>query len=185
MDFKPLVLGLLFVGSGLALAVFGPTYVQASVANHEIGALIPESTFVVGDLQEISRNLEKGITITVTLDSKVATSNSAGALDFYVFNEVSFTEWSSGETTSAIVSKPKVATLNETFNVTESGTYHFVFDNRASLEKKRVTFESRFDRLVYVMEPDERVAYVAYATLVVGAIFTAYGIIRKPPIPWA
>lgn len=185
MDFKPLILGLLFVGSGLALAVFGPTYVQASVASHEIGELIPQSTFVVGDLQEINKNLEKGIAITVTLESRVATSNDVGVLDFYVFNEASFTAWRNGETTSAMLSKPDVATFNETFTVPESGTYYFVFDNRDSLEKKRVTFESRFDRVVYVMEPDERVAYVAYAILVVGALFTAYGIIRKPPIPWA
>ncbi len=184
MDFKPFVFGLVLVAGAIGLAILGPMYVQAAVATHEVGTLIPQHSFVVGDIQEFNRSLKKDVAVTVLVQATLATSNEPGEVDFYVFNEAAYVGWKNGQSAEAVLSKVKVSSINETFRVPESGTYYFVFDNRESLQKKRVSFECRFDRVVYVMKPDERVSYVAYGLLAFGAAVAAYGVLRKPPIPW-
>jgi hypothetical protein len=185
VDFKPFLVGLLLLVGGLVLAVFGPIYAQASVETHEIGTLIPESTFIVGDVREFNAYVQKGVAVTITFHSQTATDGGPAQINFLVFDESSYSAWAKGNNAKAILSRLRVSSLNETLKAPETGAYYFVFDNKEFLDKKRVVFESKFDRVVYVWQPDERVTYAAYGVLILGGLIAAYGIVHKPTIPWA
>jgi hypothetical protein len=82
-------------------------------------------------------------------------------------------------------SAEKQGQFNFTFTTANAGIYYFVFDNRASLFKKYVVLSIGYSEVTVTHVPDPRVPYVAWALMVGGAIILAYGLAKKPPIPWS
>ncbi len=66
---------------------------------------------------------------------------SDGALNFYVMNNQSYSEWMIGGTTNVYESAVAQSSFNFTLNIEKSDTYYVVFDNIASPDDKSVVFE--------------------------------------------
>jgi hypothetical protein len=112
-------------------------------------------------------------------------TNATGDIRFIVFDAQNYQKWSSGAQADFLFSADKQGQFNFNFTTAKDGVYHFIFDNRASLFKKYVILSVGYTEVTVSRVPDPRTPYVAWALFVGGAIILAYGLMRKPPIPWA
>jgi hypothetical protein len=101
-----------------------------------------------------------------------------------VFDDNNYQKWNSGQQSSFMFSGDNQGKFIFNFTTTNSGVYHFVFDNRASLFKKYVVLSVGYSEVTISNVPDPRVPYIGWALAVVGGILLVYGLARKPPIPW-
>jgi hypothetical protein len=101
-----------------------------------------------------------------------------------VFDDNNYQKWNSGQQSSFMFSGDNQGKFIFNFTTTNSGVYHFVFDNRASLFKKYVVLSVGYSEVTISNVPDPRVPYIGWALAVVGATLLVYGLARKPPIPW-
>ena len=149
------------------------------------GDLIQAAKALVGDAYEKSATIEKGTKVTGTVQVRVAGGDSPGEIIFMVLDGANRTRWLAGESFAALYKNTESDQSDFFFIVERTGTHYFVFDNRASLYKKEVSFAAKYEQTVLSKEPDSRVRYFAYALLVVVIPVLAYGVIRRPPVRWA
>jgi hypothetical protein len=183
--FKTFVAGacLLVVGV-LLLIVLGP-YVTIEVRQVQQRSVEPHVEFLVGDVGDRSYSLPGNVPASGIVDVTQAPTNVSGDVRFMIFDEGNYQKWSSGQQSNPLFSADRQGTFIYNFTTSDGGTYHFVFDNRASVFKKYVTLSVGYSEVTVTHVPDPRVPYVAWAVMVGGAVILAYGLTKKSPIPWA
>lgn len=174
---------LLVVGLVL-LTVLGP-YITVRVEDVQTREVEPHAEFLVGDVVDKTYNLPASVPAFGSVDVTQAPTNASGDIRFMVFDANNYQKWSSGQSPNSFVQTENQGKFNFNFTTTDSGVYHFVFDNRASLFKKYVVLSIAYSEIVISHVPDQRVPYVAYALVAGGVILLVLGLVRKPPIPWA
>ena len=179
-----LIGAILLVAGILLLTVVGP-YITVQVQVVQRHTVDSHVEFLVGDVTDRPYSLPAGVSVFGTLDVTQAPTNSSSDVQFLVFDNTNYQNWASGQQSTFLFSGDQQGNSNFTFNTNNSGVYHFVFDNRASLFKKFVTFSVSYNEVSTSRQPDPRVPYIGWGLSVVGLIILAYGLVRKPPIPWA
>jgi hypothetical protein len=179
-----LLAALLVVVGVLLLTVIGP-YITMEVQVVQNHAIEPHAEFLVGDYVDRSYALPGSVSVFGTIDAIQAPTNQSGDIRFLVFDATNYQEWVAGQQSNFIYSANQQGPSNFTFTTPGNGVYHFVFDNRASLYKKYVTFSASYSETSTSRQPDPRTPSVGWALLAVGLIVLAYGIGRKSRIPWA
>ena len=168
----------------LLLTVLGQ-YVTVEVRQVQTRDVEPHAEFLVGDVADKSYSLPAGVPAFGTVDVTEAPTNATGGIRFMVFDADNYQKWSSGAQSDFLFSAEKQGRFIYNFTTVKGGAYHFVFDNRASLFKKYVILSVSYSEVTVIHVPDTRTPYVGWAMLVGGALVLAYGLARKPPIPWA
>jgi hypothetical protein len=183
--FKTSLVGasLLVVGI-LLLIVLGP-YVTVEVRQVQQRDVEPHVEFLVGDVSDRAYSLPGNVAASGYVDVTQAPTNATGDISFIVFDEGNYQKWSSGQQSNPLFSAEKQGRFIYNFTTVDAGTYHFVFDNRASLFKKYIVLSVGYSEVTVSRVPDPRVPYVAWALMVGGAIVLAYGLAKRPPISWA
>lgn len=92
---------------------------------------------------------------------------------FYVMDEGNFSIWRTRRPASVILADPNAISYNFTLSPSMSGTYYFVFDNPDN-SVLTVLFSLSVVQAVIVVSPF--VAYAGYELLVLGAVFSYFGI---------
>jgi len=141
--------------------------------------------FLVGDVADRPYSLPAGVSVFGALGVTQAPTNRSSDVQFLVFDNTGYQNWAAGQQSNFIFSGDQQGNSNFTFHTNNSGVYHFVFDNRASLFKKYVTLSVSYNEVSTSHQPDTRVPYVGWGLSTVGLIFLVYGLVRKPPISWA
>ncbi len=185
MLLKTSIAGILAVMVSLAFMFPLSNALTVDVPRVVIGDLIPATKALVGDAYEKSTSIEKGAKVTGTVQVRVAGGDSAGEIVFMVLDGSNHTRWLAGESFRALYKNTGSDLFDFFFTVERSGAHYFVFDNRASLYKKEVSFAAKYEQTVLSKEPDSRVRYFAYALLVAGIPVLGYGLIRRPQVRWA
>lgn len=160
-------------------------YVTVDVRHVESREVEPHAEFLVGDVADRTYDLPANVSAFGSVDVTQAPTNASSDIRFMVFDAASYQKWSSGQQSGFMFSTEKQGQFNFTFATTIPGTYHFVFDNRASVFKKYVTLSVGYSEVIVSHVPDPRTPYIGWALLVGGALILAIGLARKPPIPWA
>jgi hypothetical protein len=183
--FKTSLVGaaLLVVGA-LLLIVLGP-YVTVEVRQVQQRDVEPHVEFLVGDVGDRAYALPGNVAASGIVGVTQAPTNASGDIRFMVFDEANYQKWNSGQQSNPLFSAEKQGKFIYNFTTVDAGTYHFVFDNRASLYKKYVVLSVGYSEVTITHIPDPRIPYVAWALMVGGAVILAYGLTRRPPIPWA
>ncbi len=174
---------LLVVGI-LLLTVAGP-YITVEVQDVQRRDVEPHAEFLVGDVEDRTYSIPGSVSVFGSIDVTEAPTNQSGDIRFMAFDADNYQRWSSGGSSNFLFSAEKQGQFNFTFQTEKSGVYHLVFDNRASLFKKYVILSVSYKEVSISHIPDPRVPYVGWALAVGGAIILAYGLARRPPIPWA
>jgi hypothetical protein len=182
---KTTLIGAIFLVAGILLLTVAGHYITVEVQvvqRHEVES---HAEFLVGDVTDRPYSLPAGVSVFGTLDVTQAPTNSSSDVQFLVFDNTNYQNWVAGQQSSFLFSGDEQGHSNFTFNTNNSGVYHFVFDNRASLFKKYVTLSVSYNGVSTSQQPDPRVPYVGWGLSAVGLIILVYGLVRKPPIPWA
>lgn len=185
MLIKTSIAGALALATSLMFIFPLSSAVTVEVPKVVTGDLIPKMTALVGDIFVKSVTLEKRTKVTGTVQAKIAGSESPGEVTFIVFDSANYSRWQAGESFTALYKVTNTDRFEFAFVAGRSGVHNFVFDNRASLYKKEVSLAAGYEQTVLSREPDSRVRGVSYALLALGIPVLAYGLIRRPPIPWA
>ncbi len=172
---------------GILLVTLIGQYVTVEVQQVETRPVEPHAEFLVGDVVDRSYNLPASVSTSGSVDVTQAPTNASGDITFMVFDADNYQKWNSnpGDKPDSLFSAEKQGLFNFNFTTANSGVYHFVFDNRASLFKKYIVLSINYSEVTVSHVPDPRVPYIGWAFLVGGTIILAYGLLRKPPIPWA
>jgi hypothetical protein len=182
---KTTLAGLGLVIAGLLLMTIAGPYltVQVQVVNrHEVE---PHAQFLVGDVIDRQYTLPGSVSVFGSLNVSQAPTNQSSDIQFMVLDAQNYQLWTAGEQSNVLFTSNQAGYSNFTFTTPSPGTYHFVFDNRASLYKKYVILAINYNEVSISNQPDPRIPYVGYGLLVVGLVVLAYGLARKAPIPWA
>jgi hypothetical protein len=182
---KTTVAGACLLAVGILLLTALGQYVTVEVQQVQTRPVEPHAEFLVGDVVDRSYNLPASVSTTGSVGVTQAPTNASGDIRFMVFDAGNYQKWNSGQQSDFLFSVEKQGQFNFTFTTTSGGVYHFVFDNRASLFKKYVTLSVSYSEVTVSHVPDPRVPYIGWAFLVGGGIILVYGLIRKPPVPWA
>ncbi len=170
---------------GILLMTTLGQYVTVEVQQVQTRPIEPHAEFLVGDVVDRSYSLPASASTSGSVGVTQAPTNASGDIRFMVFDAENYQKWNSGQQSDFLFSAEKQGQFNFTFTTARSGVYHFVFDNRASLFKKYVVLSVSYSEVSVSHVPDRRMPYIGWALLVGGAIILAYGLVRKPPIPWA
>ena len=182
---KTTLTGVLLLVVGILLLTVAGQYITVQVQVVQRHDVELHAEFLVGDVVDRPYSLPAGVSVFGTLDVTQAPTNSSSDVRFLVFDSTNYQSWAAGQQSSFIFSGDVQGSSNFTFNINNSGVYHFVFDNRASLFKKYVSFSVSYNEVSTSHQPDPRVPYVGWGLSVVGLILLVYGLVRKPPISWA
>lgn len=175
---------ILLLAGVLLLTVAGP-YITVEVQVVQRHDVETQADFLVGDVTDRPYSLPATVSVFGTIDVTQAPTNQSGNVQFLVFDASNYQSWAAGQQSSYIFSADQQGHSNFTFTTTNSGVYHFVFDNRASLYKKYVTLSVSYNEVSTSRQPDPRTPYAGWGLSAVGLILLVYGLVRKPPIPWA
>ncbi len=170
---------------GILLLTLIGQYVTVVVQHVETRPVEPHAEFLVGDVVDRSYNLPASVSTSGSVDVTQAPTNASGDIRFMVFDAENYQKWNADQQSNFMFSADKQGQFNFTFATANTGMYHFVFDNRASLFKKYIVLSVNYNEVTVSHVPDPRVPYIGWTFLVGGAIILAYGLLRKPPIPWA
>ena len=182
---KTTVAGFALLVLGLLLLTVAGQYVTIEVQEIQRRGVEPHAEFLVGDVVDKSYSLPAGVEVLGTISVTEAPSNQTGGIRFLVFDADNYQKWAIGGQANFAYSAEKQGQFNFTFTTDKSGVYHFAFDNRASLYKKYVTLTIAYNEVIKSRVPDTRVGYVGWALVIIGGLIFVYGLLRKPPIPWA
>jgi len=174
--------GILTIGV-LMLTMVGQ-YVTMDVQQVQMHEIEPHAEFLVGDFVDRTYTLPGSVHVLGTVGVSQAPSNQTSDVRFLVFDADNYQKWSSGDQASFVYSTDKQGQFNYTFTPGTTGTYHFVFDNRASVYKKYVTLTIAYEEVITSRIPDPRVGYLSFGLILVGSLVFLYGMIRKPPLTW-
>jgi len=183
--FKTTLAGASLAVVGFLVLIILGAYITVQVQDVQVRAVEPRSEFLVGDLADKPYNLPGSVPVFGTVDVTQAPTNSSGDINFMVFDSDNYEKWSAGQQANSLFSADKQGEFNFSLTTGNGGSYHFVFDNHASLFKKYVVLSIAYKEITINNIPDPRVPYVAWAILVGGGVVLAYGLVRKPPITWA
>jgi hypothetical protein len=182
--FKTTLVGICILIAGiLLLTTLGP-YVTVEVQQVQHLDVEPHTEFLVGDVADRTYTLPTNVAASGSVVVTQAPTNASGDIKFMVFDESNYQKWNSGQQSNSLFSADNQGKFVFNFTTTNSGIYHFVFDNRASLFKKYVVFSVGYNEVTVSHVPDPRVPYIGWALVVAGGILLVYGLARKPPIPW-
>ncbi len=181
--------GILLLILGILMILFGSYTYTINIPIVESQIVYDKISFTVGDVKVYETDLFENVTVTCNASINIPTTGDVGDINFYVLRGEEFQRWKSGEKDIAyIIELAQIKSVNVSFQTDKQGTYYFIFDNTFSeLYKKEVTFSSTIEYITYVEEIRENnsVVYIGYFAVVIGAIVTLYGLIRKPEVTWA
>jgi hypothetical protein len=140
---------------------------------------------LVGDVVDRPYHLPASSNIFGTVSITQAPSNQTDNIHFLVCDPDNYQQCIAGTQTSSLYSADRKGLVNYTFTTNKSGVYHFVFDNRGFLYKKYVVLTVSYNEVTTSQVPDTRVAYVAWPLIIGGGLILVYGLVKKPPVPWA
>lgn len=183
--FKTTLIGASLAIIGFLVLIVLGAYITVQVQDVQVRMVEPHAEFLVGDLTDKPYSLPGSVPVFGTVDVTQAPGNSSGDIHFMVFDSDNYEKWSAGQQANFLFSADKQGEFNFTLTTASGGSYHFVFDNHASLFKKYVVLSIAYKEITINNIPDPRVPYVAWAILGVGGVILAYGLVRKPPIAWA
>ncbi len=177
--------GITIIIVGALLFFAGPQLITVPSTRIQVVGLFLDEGFVVGDVWERSVELEEGVLVNGTVVASSALTGEPSEVLMLVMDDANYQKWVAHGSPTYVFQKDVSNRESFSFNVPRTGLYHFMFDNSLSPVKKKVTITGDIQRQITVNVPDERVSYVAYGLLGIGALVTAVGIIRKTQIPWA
>jgi hypothetical protein len=183
--FKSTLLGIaLLVAGVLMLSVVGQ-YVTMDVQQVQRHDIDTKVQFLVGDSAERDYPFSAGSPVFGSVGVTEALSNQSSDIQFKVFDQENYNKWKSTGQAETLIATPIQGTENYTFTAGKTGSYHFVFDNQASLSKKFVTFSVSYNEITTTRVPDPRMNYLTWACFIAGALILVYGLATKPPAIWA
>ncbi|SRR5208282_3356744 len=182
---KTTLIGALLLVAGVLVLTVAGQYITVEVQVVQRHDVESQAGFLVGDVTDRPYSLPAGVSVFGTVAVTQAPTNSSSDVQFLVFDNTNYQNWSAGQQSSFIFSGDQQGHSNFTFNTNNAGVYHFVFDNRASLFKKYVTLSVSYNEVSTSRQPDPRTPYVGWGLSAVGLILLVYGLVRKPPISWA
>ncbi len=181
---KTTLTGAILLVAGILLLTAVGQYITVEVQVVQRHDVESHAEFLVGDVTDRPYSLPAEVSVFGTLDVTKAPTNGSSDVQFLVFDSINYQNWAAGQQSSFILSGDQQGRSNFTFNTNNSGVYHFVFDNRASLFKKYVVLSVSYNEVSTSRQPDPRTPYIGWGLSAVGLILLVYGLIRKPPIPW-
>jgi len=185
MNAMNLVCGIVILISGSALLFAGPQVIMVPTTQTQVTVLFNNETFVVGDIWERAVQLDERVLVNGTVAVGSALTGEASDIMILIVDDANYQKWISHGSPTYVLQKDVVNGGSFSFTVPRSGVYHLVFDNTNSAVKKKIAVTVDLERQVVVNLPDDRIRYVAYGVLVIGAIVAVVGILRKTEVPWA
>ena len=163
----------------------GPQLIMVPSTQVQVTELFHDETLAVRDIAERSVQLDKGVTVNGTIMVSSALTGAPSDVLMFVADDANYQKWVTQGSPTYAFQKDLSSGESFTFAVPETGLYHFVFDNKISPVKKKVTMTADLLKQVTISMPDNRITYVAYAVVAVGSLLAVVGILRKTPIRWA
>ena len=182
--FKTAMLGVCILVAGVLLLTILAPYVTVEAQQVQYLGVEPHAEFLVGDVADRTYTLPANVAGSGSVAVTQAPTNASSDIKFMVFDDNNYQEWNSGQQSNPLFSADSQGKSIFNFTTTNSGVYHFVFDNRASLFKKYIVFSVGYSEVTISHVPDPRVPYIGWALVVVGGLLLVYGLARKPPITW-
>lgn len=177
--------GVAIMIAGALLLFAGPQLIMVPSTQTQVVGLYHDEAFVVGDLWERSVQLDEGVLVNGTVAVSSALTGELSQVSVLVMDDTNYQKWVAHGSPTYLLQKDISNGGAFLFTVPRTGLYHFIFDNTSSPVKKNVKMTASLQRQITVNMPDERVRYVAYGLLGIGAVVTAVGVMRKTEIPWA
>ncbi len=178
--------------SGAALVILGVLvaavigqYVTLEIQDVQRHEVEPHAEFLVGDVVNRPYTIPSGVAVFGSVDVTQAPSNKSDDIHLIILDAENYQRWSSGGQADSVYLAQNQGKFNFTFTAEKGGIYYLVFDNRASLYKKYVSLMLAYDEVTKSRVPDTRLPYAGWAVFLLGGLILAYGLIRKPPTPWA
>jgi hypothetical protein len=185
----PLLVGIVILVLALLLLFFGTQTRTIDVPETQTKVLFDRSTFTVGDSTYRTSELTTNLTVLCSGSVMIPSTNNSGDLDFYVMNKANFLKWQAGErSVDLIVQKLTVSQIELSFVTPREDTYYFVFDNtHSTLFKKEIIFSAsyQYTTIQHKTIEDRTLNSYGYPLVVVGAVVTIYGLVRKSEVTWA
>jgi len=182
--FKTAMLGVCILVAGVLLLTILAPYVTVEAQQVQYLGVEPHAEFLVGDVADRTYTLPANVAGSGSVAVTQAPTNASSDIKFMVFDDNNYQEWNSGQQSNPLFSADSQGKSIFNFTTTNSGVYHFVFDNRASVFKKYIVLSVGYSEITISHLPDPRVPYIGWALVVVGGLLVVYGLARKPPIPW-
>ena len=182
--FKTTLVGVCILIAGILLLTTIAPYLTVQVQQVEYRDVEPHAEFLVGDVADRTYTLPANVAASGSVDVTQAPTNASADVRFMVFDDNNYQKWNSGQQSNFLFSSDNPGKFIFNFTTTNSGVYHFVFDNKASVFKKYIVLSVGYSEVTISHVPDTRVPYVGWALAAVGGILLLYGLARKPPIPW-
>jgi hypothetical protein len=182
--FKTAMVGVCILVAGILLLTILAPYVTVDVQQVQYRDVEPHAEFLVGDVADRTYTLPATVAASGSVVVTQAPTNASGDVKFMVLDDNNYQNWSSGQQSNSLFSADDQGNFTFNFTTANSGVYHFVFDNRASVFKKYIVLSVGYNEVTLSHIRDPRVPYIGWALVVVGGILLVYGLARKPPIPW-
>ena len=179
------VAGIAVVIVGVLLFLAGPQLILVPSTQVQVTELFHDEALAVSDIAERSVQLDKGVTVNGTVTVSSALTGAPSDVLMFVADEANYQKWVTQGSPTYAFQKDLSNGQSFSFVVPEAGFYHFVFDNKISPVKKKVTITADLLKQVTISMPDSRITYVAYAVVAVGSLFAVVGILRRTPVRWA
>lgn len=182
---KPTIAGIGLILLAVVIMTYGPQHITMQTQEVRRTEVEPHIEFLVGDLKDRAFELPAHVTVVGAMKVVEAPTNRSSSILFMVMDAENYQRWISGQEPTFILSGEREGESEYAFELEKEGLVYFVFDNRAALFKKYVTFSVAYEETITTSLPDPRVTYVAWGLLIMGALVVAYGLVRKAPIPWS
>ena len=179
------ITGIAVVIVGVFLFLAGPQLILVPSTQVQVTELFHDETLAVSDIAERSVQLDKGVTVNGTVTVSSALTGAPSDVLMFVADDANYQKWATQGSPTYAFQKDLSNGQSFSFTVPETGLYHFVFDNKISPVKTKVTITADLQKQVTISMPDNRITYMAYAVVAVGGLFAVVGILRKTPVRWA
>jgi len=182
---KPTIAGIGLILLGTLMIMYGAHYITIQDQEVRRTEVEPHVELLVGDVKERAFQLPADVKVTGTLRVLEAPTNRSSSILFMVMDAENYQRWVSGQDATFLLSNEMEGQSEYAFELEKAGLVYFVFDNRAALFKKYVTFSVAYEQTITTSLPDPRATYAAWGVLVFGVSVLVYGLVRRPPIPWS
>jgi len=177
--------GIAVILVGACLFFVGPQLIMVQSTQVQVTELFHDETLAVSEVGERSAQLDEGVTVNGTVAASSALTGGPSDVQMLVADDENYQKWVTGGSPTYTFQKDMLGGQNFSFTVPRTGLYHFVFDNRNSPVKKKVTMTADLQKQVTISMSDKRILYVAYGVIAVGSLITVVGILRRTPVRWA
>jgi hypothetical protein len=179
------ITGIAVVIVGVCLLLVGPQLIMVPSRQVQVTELFHDETIAVSDVAERSVQLDQGVTVNGTVTVSSALTGAPSDVLMFVADDANYQKWITQGSPTYTFQKDLSNGQSFSFTVPAADLYHFVFDNKISPVKKKVTITADLQKPVTISMPDERIPYVAYAVVTVGCLLVGVGILRKTPVRWS